>query len=221
MIYIVQPGDSIYKIARQFNTSAEALAAANEIEDPRLIHPGKILEIPGSIIPSDEGSTYIVQPGESLYDIAKQHGASLRELISYNRIPAPYMAYPGQSLHIPMSESGPPVDDKIHKTGLKIHEDPHQPSAASGAESAPPADDKACKERHMPSADGKLSNTEHKPAEGTEIHIVQPGETLYSISKKYNASVEEVIRLNNIMRPDLIYPGLVLEIPAAVSRKNL
>jgi len=191
MNYIVQPGDSLYKIARQFNTSVEALAAINSIAEPRLIHPGKILEIPDNITKTDEGDTYIVQPGESLYDIAKQHGASLRELISYNRIPVPYTAYPGQILHIPMSEQGLNAEDN----------DACLPPDTPIAAEKPPAFDKAPKERPG------------TPEENV-IHIVQPGETLYSIAKKYNVSAEKVIRLNNIMRPDLVYPGLLMEIPA-------
>jgi len=44
--YTVQPGDTLYEIARRFGVSVEALARANGILNPALIHPGQVLVIP-------------------------------------------------------------------------------------------------------------------------------------------------------------------------------
>jgi LysM repeat protein len=46
--YVVQPGDTLSKIARQFNTTVQALAQANNIANPNLIFVGQVLLIPGS-----------------------------------------------------------------------------------------------------------------------------------------------------------------------------
>ena len=43
--YIVQPGDSLSRIAGQFGTTVEAIAQANDISDPNLIVVGQVLEI--------------------------------------------------------------------------------------------------------------------------------------------------------------------------------
>lgn len=43
--YIVMPGDSLYCIAFQFNTSIKALADGNQIKNPNLIYPGTELLI--------------------------------------------------------------------------------------------------------------------------------------------------------------------------------
>lgn len=40
-----------------------------------------------------------------------------------------------------------------------------------------------------------------------QYHVVQSGDTLSGISKKYGVSVDELRRLNNIGKGDLIYPG--------------
>ncbi len=37
-----------------------------------------------------------------------------------------------------------------------------------------------------------------KPQESSETHVVKKGDTLYSISKKYNTSVEEIKRMNGL-----------------------
>lgn len=45
-IYVVQPGDSLWKIAKKYNTTIESLLALNEFEDPNKIYPGqKILVV--------------------------------------------------------------------------------------------------------------------------------------------------------------------------------
>jgi LysM repeat protein len=44
-----------------------------------------------------------------------------------------------------------------------------------------------------------------KPA--TRYHTVRKGETLYSISKKYNTSVNALRKLNHLSANDKIYPG--------------
>lgn len=106
MTYIVQPGDSLYLIAMRFNTTVEAIAAANSITNPSLIYPGQILTVPVPNEPPMEGFEYIVQPGDSLYEIAMRYDISLRELIQVNGITAPYIIYPGQSIIIP----GVPID---------------------------------------------------------------------------------------------------------------
>ncbi|HHY83568.1 MAG TPA: LysM peptidoglycan-binding domain-containing protein [Clostridiales bacterium] len=101
MNYIVQPGESIYLLARRFNTSVEAIMSANNLPHPEYTYPGQLLNIPVYSRPYDAGKEYIVQPGESLYDIAVRHNVPLRELIQINCITAPYIVYAGQSLVLP------------------------------------------------------------------------------------------------------------------------
>ncbi len=45
-LYTVQPGDTLSGLAERFETSVEALAAANGITDPNSIQPGHTLIIP-------------------------------------------------------------------------------------------------------------------------------------------------------------------------------
>lgn len=53
-----------------------------------------------------------------------------------------------------------------------------------------------------------------KPPSGGKIYIVKKGDTLFNIAKMFNVSVENIIKLNNLTNPDLIYPGQRLLIPA-------
>ena len=46
--YIVQPGDSLYSIAEQFNLSAPALVELNDIKNPDAVSAGTVLKLPPS-----------------------------------------------------------------------------------------------------------------------------------------------------------------------------
>jgi len=50
-------------------------------------------------------------------------------------------------------------------------------------------------------------------------HIVQKGECLWIIAKRYNVSVEEIVTLNNIKNPDIIQIGQKLIIPQELTKK--
>lgn len=46
-----------------------------------------------------------------------------------------------------------------------------------------------------------------------ETYTVQPGDTLWAISRQYGTTVEQLVQLNSILNPNLIYPGQVLRLP--------
>jgi hypothetical protein len=48
---------------------------------------------------------------------------------------------------------------------------------------------------------------------GGRIHNVRPGETLTSIARYYNTTIEQIIELNRGLNPDLIFAGQYLIIP--------
>lgn len=54
----------------------------------------------------------------------------------------------------------------------------------------------------------------------TKIHEIQPGETLFSIAKKYETSVESLVILNDIEDPDLIISHTPLVLPEAAKTEN-
>ena len=46
-VYVVKKGDTIYKIAKRYGTTMQAIILANNLRNPNLIYPGQILLIPG------------------------------------------------------------------------------------------------------------------------------------------------------------------------------
>ncbi len=45
------------------------------------------------------------------------------------------------------------------------------------------------------------------------IYVVQKNDTIWNLAKKYNTTMENIIKINNIENPDIIYPGEKLIIP--------
>ncbi|TGE32227.1 LysM peptidoglycan-binding domain-containing protein [Desulfosporosinus sp. Sb-LF] len=46
-VYVVKKGDSVYKIAKRYGTTMQAIILGNNLHNPDLIYPGQILLIPG------------------------------------------------------------------------------------------------------------------------------------------------------------------------------
>lgn len=102
IIHIVQPGENLYRIGLKYNIDAATIAAYNGISNITLIYVGQSLRIPtnGTTTPGG-GSTYIVQPGDTLYTIATIFNTTVQALMSANGITDPNTIYIGQTLSIP------------------------------------------------------------------------------------------------------------------------
>lgn len=92
MLYYIQYGDTLAAIAKRFGTTVNAILKANVICNQNLIFVRQILLIPqvGLELPkAGAGMYYIVQPGDSLYCIAKQTNTSVVNLTFVNQITNP------------------------------------------------------------------------------------------------------------------------------------
>jgi LysM repeat protein len=121
--YVVQSGDTLYRIAARFGTNVPTLVGMNNISNPNYIYVGQVLRVPGdggtppagdtpapSPAPST-GGTYVVKSGDTLYRIAAQFGTNIVALAAANNLSNPNYIYVGQVLTIPgggSSGSTPP-----------------------------------------------------------------------------------------------------------------
>jgi LysM repeat protein len=103
IVHVVQRGENLFRIALRYNTTVEAIAAANGISDPRLIYVGQKLTIPqgGGTTPPGGERTHVVRPGENLFRIALQYGTTAQAIAAANNLPNIHLIYAGQVLHIP------------------------------------------------------------------------------------------------------------------------
>lgn len=115
--YIVQWGDWLRKIAEKHNVTVEAILAANPGINPNVIYPGQTLNIPapGGVPPTPstpptEPTTYTVQRGEWLTQIARKFGLSVNQLLAANPGINPNLLRPGQVLRIPAKATPVPSE---------------------------------------------------------------------------------------------------------------
>ncbi|MCS7179270.1 MAG: LysM peptidoglycan-binding domain-containing protein [Anaerolineae bacterium] len=96
--YVVYPGETLYRIGRKFGTTAEAIAAANHISDPREVPAGTMLLIP---VPAPGGGYgYYVRPRDTVYSIARRFGMTVEELVTLNGIGPDYLIHPDTILKV-------------------------------------------------------------------------------------------------------------------------
>ncbi|MGQ9599023.1 MAG: LysM peptidoglycan-binding domain-containing protein [Anaerolineae bacterium] len=99
--YIVRPGDTLYSIARRYGTTIWAIMIANGLRNPNYIWVGQRLLIPCGGAPPSGVIIYIVQPGDTLYSIARRYGTCVQAIVLANRLPNPNYIWVGQRLIIP------------------------------------------------------------------------------------------------------------------------
>ncbi len=130
--YLVQPGDTLSKVAQRYGTTVQAIMAANGLSNPDYIAIGQKLIIPGCVAPAPPppppppapvptcGSTYIVQPGDTLSRIAAMHHTTVQAVAQANGLRYPYLIFPGQRLFIPCGGHPPAPPPKPKPTAVSL-----------------------------------------------------------------------------------------------------
>ncbi|MGD8966517.1 MAG: LysM peptidoglycan-binding domain-containing protein [Anaerolineae bacterium] len=102
--YVVQPGDTLIRIAARHGVSPSQLASANGLRWNSWVYVGQRLTIPGHTSASSQPSAtsaYVVQRGDTLTRIAARHGVSASSLARANGLRWNAWVYVGQRLTIP------------------------------------------------------------------------------------------------------------------------
>ena len=79
-MYTVKKGDSLYSIAKKYNTTVDELKRINNLSS-NLLSIGQKL-----IIPSNESTIYTVLKGDSLYAIAKKYNTTVNKIKTDNNL---------------------------------------------------------------------------------------------------------------------------------------
>jgi LysM repeat protein/lysophospholipase L1-like esterase len=119
MLFPVSAGDTLWAIARRFDVSVEALAAANPGIDPLRLREGQTLRVPSSlaavatpasqpeqtppVVSADPGRLHSVVSGDTLWQLARHFGVSLDQLLEENAGIDPVRLRVGQTVRLPGS----------------------------------------------------------------------------------------------------------------------
>lgn len=91
--YVVAPGDSLWKIAKQHHVSVQTLESANPNLKNTNVKSGTTIQIP---------ENYSVSAGDSLWSIARSHNRTLQALLNANPNINSANLQPGQTVLIPV-----------------------------------------------------------------------------------------------------------------------
>lgn len=186
--YTVKSGDSLWSISRKFGITVDELKSANNLSS-NLLSVGQNLIIPGkeAQATSDE---YVVKKGDTLYSIARKYNTSVDNLKSINNITTDSLAI-GQIIKLP-STSSTASDTYIVKKGDSLY---------SIARTYNTSVDKLKEINNLTSnalAIGQVLKLPSSNASEKVVYTVKKGDSLYSIAREYGATVDAIKKLNNI-----------------------
>lgn len=128
---------------------------------------------------------HLVKQGDTVWSIAGKYGVSVNELLKLNRLDVQQPLLINQRLIVPVKPK-PTLQSRGQKrVQLYLFVD----------EKDAPAGNKTNESQDMKS------------------HLVKNGETIYSISKKYNVTEDELMKANGLTAKDYLLIGQTLKVP--------
>ena len=224
--YIVKAGDTLYGISNQYGVSVTELASLNNV-DANSLKVGQKLIIPSkSGLNPDNMFMYTVKKGDSLYAIAKLYGTSVDEIKKLNYLTSNSLIV-GQVLRIPEVYTKP--DDMIVPNYIsytvKKGDTLYSIAKKYGVSADTIIQDNNLKNSNLSvgqilrirSGEGEVlecfGEDYNDSISNYKTYIVQKGDSLYTISRRYGVSVDDIKRVNNL-KSNTLSIGQELLIPS-------
>ena len=201
-VYIVQKGDTLYSIAAANNTTVDELKKANNLTS-NILSTGQLLKIPSALLPE---STYIVKKGDSLYSIANKYNTTVDELKRINNLTSNILSI-GQVLKLP-SDKVSDVEKEENTISYTVQKGD---SLYSIARKYSTTIDKIKDLNNLTTNLLSIGQVLLIPTDTNleTTYTVQKGDSLYSIAKKYDTTVDRLKQLNNL-KSNLLSIGQIL-----------
>lgn len=175
VIHRVDEKETLYGIARRYETTVDAIIEYNPSAKDGVLDIGEILKVPyskkvsttaqTSTQKSTGGIIHVVAAKETMFSISRTYGVTVDEIKAWNNLKDNAISV-GQELVIKRKSSTPVVSN---------------PPVISTEQTVP---------KEVASNSG-------------DFHTVETKETLFSIASKYNLSVPQLMELNNLTSNEL------------------
>ena len=227
-MYTVKSGDTLYKIATKYNTTAQKIIDLNYLKSTT-ITPGQVLRIPETYTKEEDMylpnyTNYIVKKGDTLYSIAKANNVSVDTLIKDNSITNNNISI-GQILKIrlpgsdtieieecigpdytpPDANTTPIVTTYTVKSGDNLYAIAKRyntsASAIMIANNLPNTNLSIGQKLKIPGTSTVTPQLPTTPS--TNTYIVKSGDNLYAIARKFNTTVDAIKRKNGLTSNNL------------------
>lgn len=205
--YKVVAGDSLYSIAQKYDTTVDELKKLNNLTSNTL-SIGQILKVPSEEEEETPVNYYTVKRGDSLYSIAQKYNTTVNELVALNNLNSTALQI-GDILKIPTGESN---EQEVTGSTYTVKAGD---SLYSIAQKYGTTVDELKRLNNLTSNTLSVGQVLRIPTTSPSVnyYTVQRGDSLYSIAKKFNTTVDKLKAANN-MSGNLISIGQELIIPS-------
>ena len=194
-IYYVKQGEGFYSLNKKFGVTRDEVVKFNPSAKNGLNRGQKLyIPIPENAKPDASAASstvHTVKQGESLYSISKQYNTTVSDIMVLNGMSSSALKA-GDKLKIP--QAGSNSSAATEKAGSDI---------LQNATAAAPSEPVKQKEENIAIINGERYRTEK--------YVVQRRETLYSISQKFNTSIDNILACNPGIKS--LSKGDILNIP--------
>lgn len=220
----VEDGESLWGIARQYEVTVEAVRAANDM-DGETIQPGQTLRIPRA---SSSATASTPRPDSARRSAGTSTRAAEGERRSATASSGAARTPSTATGSAERRASASTIGSGERRTGSRADSAASRERRASrsasgsasgerGSSSAGSSERRSSRAASGQRASSASSARAAEPASRSarRHHTVASGETLWSIARQYNTSVDTLRRANNLAADAQIQPGQRLAIPAA------
>lgn len=216
-IYTVKAGDSLYSIARKYNTTVQKIKDLNYFKTDKL-SIGQVIRIPETYTKEEDMympsyKNYVVKKGDTLYSIALSNNLDIETIKKDNSLPNNILTV-GQNLkiRIPTMIStevedeciGPdytPPENTTPTINYTVKSGDNLYSIASRYNTSVSTIKNLNNLTNNNLSIGqvlKIPSTNNTGVVTQKTYIVKAGDSLYSIARAYNTTVDDIKRKNNI-----------------------
>jgi membrane-bound lytic murein transglycosylase D len=190
LTHVVARGDTLGAIASQYGTRVNDIMEANNLRNANRLSINQRLYIPVGPetrayraqpvagFDTGERTTYRVQRGDTLYDIAQNFRTDSTNLMRWNDL-ASNRIYPGDTLIVYYGVRG----DMATPAAVSGNDRPAAPASADDGDAV-----------------------DEGPAAERGLYTVRPGDSLYMIASRYDVSIDQLKGWND-RRGNTIHPG--------------
>ncbi len=182
-----------FKVAFEYDIDFSSILSFNELSAGERFKDGENIFLQEKRN-KGESPDYIVQTGESMRDISQKTGIKLKELYQKNSMKLNDQVYEKETISLQENKKQSPlvmtyaeylkVQNK-NTTSARVQNKVHEDTTVT------------------PNDKELVSSTSQERVTNTSEYQVQQSDTLYSIAKKFNTSVEKLKVINNLETTDL------------------
>lgn len=193
--YVVKPGDTLWSIAKKYNVSVNDLKEKNNLSSNSL-SIGQVLLIPSVEDTSEEANFYIVQSGDNLYSLARRFNTTIDEIKRLNNLSTNNLSI-GQKLII---------NQNYETSDYKTYQVKKGDSLYAIAQKFNTTVDELKKINGITNnilSIGQILRIPNSNQSENIIYTVVAGDNLYQIAKKFNTTVSNIKKNNNLTSDNL------------------